>query len=206
MAKKQGPAKAAAKDSSSAQSEVVAETALAAPASISVGEMMRGTMTTAPKPDAASPSDVVAMIQSIGRTVKPRFEAPQGWAKLPLELRPFWSPERSTRPLIGVLFAQTRLEVEQITVLAFKLTAETDILLPNGQMGVGKVGQEVLVPQFYALGAAAQLLSRQDLYYQVFLGNPTKVDLGASDDGTPITTWDIEVRVNPAGIPRPQQG
>jgi hypothetical protein len=221
MAKKQGPAKAAAKVSPSAQhaspsaqhappSAERAPTAMV-PSSITVGEMMRGTMhkpavATMPEPPAAtsgSPENVMEMIRAIGKTPAPaRFEAPQGWAKLPLELRPFWSPQRSTRPLQGILFAQTRLEVEQITVLAFKLTAETDVVLPNGQSGVGRVGQEVLVPQFYALGAAAQLLSRQDVYYQVFIGNQAKVDLGASDEGTPLTMWELEVRVNPQAMAR----
>lgn len=203
MAKKQAVAKAAVKDSAPPNDRP----AVAAPSNVTVGEMMRASVAEAPKPEAVTsgiPINVAELMRGVVKQIRPRFEPPAGWVKLPMELRSFWSPERSTRPLLGILFAQTRLEVEQIPVLAFKLTAETDVVLPNGKMGVGKAGQEVLVPQFYALGAAAQLLSRQDLYYHVFIGNASKVDLGSSDEGTPLTTWDLEVRVNQQGIPRQQ--
>lgn len=203
MAKKQASAKAAVKDSASPNDRP----AVAAPANVTVGEMMRATMPEAPKPEAVTsgvPTNVAELMRGAAKPNRQRFEPPTGWVKLPMELRSFWSPERSTRPLLGILFAQTRLEVEQIPVLAFKLTAETDVVLPNGKMGVAKAGQEVLVPQFYALGAVAQLLNRQDLYYHVFIGNAVKADLGSSDEGTLLTTWDLEVRVNQQGIPRPQ--
>lgn len=127
---------------------------------------------------------------------------PEGWVKLPLELRCFWTPLYSKRPLEGVLIAQAKLDVEGISVLAFRLTAETDVLLPTGEVGIGKVGQEILVPQFYALGAVAQLLSRQDLFYQVFIGNPERVEVAAADGSGTIRIWSFDIVANPQGIPR----
>jgi hypothetical protein len=135
-----------------------------------------------------------------------RAVPPEGWVKLPLEVRPFWTPLHSKRPLQGLLISQARLEVEGIPVLEFRLSAETDVLLPTGQLAVARVNQHVLVPQFYGLNAIAQLLSRQDLYYHVFLGNPELVDLGTGDAGASTKIWSFDAVVNPQGIPRaPQQ-
>ena len=141
-----------------------------------------------------------------GLAVRQKAQAPEGWVKLPLELRPFWSPIRSKQPLQGILLTQARLEVEQITVLAIKLTMDTDVVLPNGEDGVAKVGQEVIVPQFYALGGIAQLLARKDIFYQVFIANPQRVEIGSADAGTPMLVWSFDAVVNPQGIPRAMVG
>jgi len=155
-------------------------------------------------PATSVPTSIANLMK--GLAVRQKAEAPEGWVKLPLELRPFWSPIRSKRPLQGILLTQARLEVEQLTVLAIKLTMDTDVVLPNGEDGVAKVGQEVIVPQFYALGGIATLLARKDIFYQVFIANPQRVEIGSADAGTPMLVWSFDAVVNPQGIPRAMVG
>jgi hypothetical protein len=177
-------------------------------------EVAKGSTSSEHAPDGAqkenamreTPAPLAAVAPEPKTAPAPKTASPEGWVRLPLELRAFWTPLYSKRPLEGVLIAQAKLDVEGISVLAFRLTAETDVLLPTGEIAIGKIGQEVLVPQFYSLGAVAQLLSRQDLFYQVFIGNPERVEVAAADGSGSIRLWNFDIVANPQGIPRASFG
>jgi hypothetical protein len=183
--KKAGGAKAPSEAASSAMpTAAVGDRGLAAPTPVTV------------------PAPVVSPAPVVMPKITTRYAVPDGWQKIPVDVRPIWSPGRSMRPIIGWLMGQQRLEAEGVTVLIFRLIAETDVVVPGGapdesgkpRMATAKPGEEVIVPIYYGLGALAPLLGHPEgVRYQVFVGNQRKLEIDGAD------VWDFEIVANPAG-------
>lgn len=127
------------------------------------------------------------------------YEPPSDWISVPMERPPFWSPSRSTKPLVGVVMSKIRMEAERCYAYLVRLTEPTDAVFEGGLVEVS-AEKDVVLPAFFDLLPIDSIVNHASgALFQVSVSRPKRI-------GDKPDDWQFVLRVNPNGIPKSELG